>query len=541
MSLPSTLVAGFGSREALATEAGARRAFWVVFWMLLAVRAGLAGALPLTGDEAYYVRWGLHPAWGYYDHPPLIGWLLAPFASLGLHPLWVRMPQVLAVPVVALVLVAAVRDLGGGSRRTAAWLAGLLFVASGPSVLNVFVVTDTPLAVASALAGWAWLRAARDGRLRDYALAGLALGVAFTAKYFAVLLGLAFTVHALAGSRPERRRGWVVMFACALPFGLAHLAWNGMNCWWTVSFNMINRPQHNAGLATSLGLLALSLLYLLPPPLLRAWTRRGPATIAARDDGLLWMLAVPALVFLLVALTRPVGFHWLLSIWPFCFLLLGLRVEAGALAGPARFMVGFAAVHVLVAAAVVLLPGQVFESQARGGRGGQLYTGFVLVRHGDEVWSAMAPHAEGALLGALSGSTAATLWHLSGARPTLMLAEGSGYSRQFDRDTDFRAVEGRDVLVLAKRPFEPGDLERYFAGVEYREITVRGARFHLARGHAFRYAAYRDAVLVRVRDRFYARPSWLPSGGCFFCERYFAGEVCPVTPVRAPAGAPALP
>jgi hypothetical protein len=122
-----------------------------------------------------------------------------------------------------------------------------------------------------------------------------------------------------------------------------------------------------------------------------------------------------------------------------------------------------------------------------------------------------------------------------------MLAEGSGYSRQFDRDTDFRAVEGRDVLVLAKRPFEPGDLERYFAGVEYREITVRGARFHLARGHAFRYAAYRDAVLVRVRDRFYARPSWLPSGGCFFCERYFAGEVCPVTPDRAPAGAPALP
>ena len=95
--------------------------------------------------------------------------------------------------------------------------------------------------------------------------------------------------------------------------------------------------------------------------------------------------------------------------------------------------------------------------------------------------------------------------------------------------------------MLAKRAFEPGDLERYFSAVDYREIVVRGARFHLARGRGFRYAAYREAVLARVRDRFYARPAWLPSGGCFFCDRYFPGEVCPVTPSRAAAAAGALP
>jgi hypothetical protein len=528
-------------RARLADEAGARSAFWVAFGCLVAVRAFLAGSLPLTGDEAYYVRWGLHPAWGYYDHPPLIGWVLAPFASLGLHPLWVRLPQVLAVPAVALVLVAAVRDLGGSGRRTEAWLAGLLFLASGPSVLNVFVVTDTPLAVAAALAGWAWLRATRDGRTRDYALAGLALGIAFSAKYFALLLGLAFTAHALFGRGPVLRRGWLVMFACALPFGLQHLAWNLSNCWWTVSFNLLNRPQHSAGMLASLGLFALSLLYLLPPPLLLAWRRRVAALRPAREDGLFWILAVSGAVFLAVAAARPVGFHWLLSIWPFCFLLLALRVDARGLAGPSVFMIGFAALHAIVALSVVLLPGQVFETQLKRMRDGHFYNGFVLVRHGDEVWSAIAPHAAGATLGALSGSTAATLWHLSGARDTVMLAEGSGYSRQFDRDTDFRALDGRDILVLGKRPFDAGDLERYFVAVDYREVEVRGARFFLARGQGFRYAAYRDAVLVRVRDRFYARPAWLPAGGCFFCDRYFPGEVCPVTPAARAAGPGGLP
>jgi len=528
-------------RTGLATAQGARRAFWVVFWTLLAVRAVLAAALPLTGDEAYYARWGLQPAWGYYDHPPLIGWLLAPLVALSLDPLWVRLPQLIAVPAIALALVAAVRDLGGASRQAEAWLAGLLFVASGPSVLNVFVVTDTPLAVASVLAGWAWLRAVRDGRTRDYALAGLALGLAFSAKYFAVLLGLAFTAHAIAGRHPGRWRGWVVMLAFALPFGLQHLYWNWTHCWWTVSFNMLNRPPHAAGMLASLGLLALSLLYLWPPPLLLAWRHRATALRAARDDALFWILAVPAAAFLLVALTRPVGFHWLLSIWPFCFLLLALRVEARALVGPSRFMLAFGALHAIVAVAVVLLPGQVFEAQLKRMRDGHFYNGFVLVRHGDEVWSALEPHAAGATLGALSGSTAATLWHLSGARDTVMLAEGSGYSRQFDRDTDFRALDGRDILVLGKRPLPSGDLERYFTAVDYREVVVRGARFFLARGEGFRYTAYRDAVLVRVRDRFYARPAWLPSVGCFFCDRYFPAEVCPVTPAASAAGPGRLP
>ena len=51
--------------------------FHRILLVTLAVRVLLAAWLPMTGDEAYYVTWGRHPALGYYDQPPMTGWWLA--------------------------------------------------------------------------------------------------------------------------------------------------------------------------------------------------------------------------------------------------------------------------------------------------------------------------------------------------------------------------------------------------------------------------------------------------------------------------------
>ena len=51
--------------------------FFILLAATLAFRFWLAGALPMTGDEAYFIRWGEVPDWGYYDHPPMVGWWLA--------------------------------------------------------------------------------------------------------------------------------------------------------------------------------------------------------------------------------------------------------------------------------------------------------------------------------------------------------------------------------------------------------------------------------------------------------------------------------
>jgi len=58
---------------------------------LLVLRAFMAAQLPLSADEAYYWLWSLHPAAGYFDHPPMIAWLIrAGTALFGDTPFGVR-------------------------------------------------------------------------------------------------------------------------------------------------------------------------------------------------------------------------------------------------------------------------------------------------------------------------------------------------------------------------------------------------------------------------------------------------------------------
>jgi len=59
------------------------RLFAALLVLTLVFRFWLAAAFPITGDEAYFIWWGWMPDWGFYDHPPMIGWWLAGLLTLG--------------------------------------------------------------------------------------------------------------------------------------------------------------------------------------------------------------------------------------------------------------------------------------------------------------------------------------------------------------------------------------------------------------------------------------------------------------------------
>ena len=42
----------------------------------------VAGRFELSGDEAHYALYAYHLDWSYFDHPPLVGWLLAMVTAL---------------------------------------------------------------------------------------------------------------------------------------------------------------------------------------------------------------------------------------------------------------------------------------------------------------------------------------------------------------------------------------------------------------------------------------------------------------------------
>jgi hypothetical protein len=98
-------------------------------------------------------------------------------------------------------------------------------------------------------------------------------------KYFAAILGFRLSGRCAAPA-PGRRAGRVaIAYACTLP-ALALMAWwNSANCWPNYMFNFVNR-HGDAGWSLKTPLLyAVTLIYVLGPPVLwLAWKNRRSAS-----------------------------------------------------------------------------------------------------------------------------------------------------------------------------------------------------------------------------------------------------------------------
>ncbi|MCX7896953.1 MAG: glycosyltransferase family 39 protein [Rhodocyclaceae bacterium] len=501
------------------------RVFAAAALVLTLFRLWLAAAFPFTGDEAYFYWWGKFPDWGFYDHPPMVGWWLAALIPLSEAPLWLRLPQVVLPLLLALCVRSAWPRLfpSLAARRE---LAALAVLALPVSVWNVFITTDTPLVLFAVCSGLAWARAAQEDDKRWYLFAGLCLAGAVLSKYFAALLGFAYLVDALSRRTKGAAWGLLIVFACTLP-ALALMAWwNAAHCWSNYLFNFVNRHDAaNTGLNATTPLLYVATLAYALAPLLPWLLRRQPmqAGFAAREKPVRDVLArlgwIPLLLFALLSLFKKIGLHWVLAFLPFVALLTIARLPERLLRPLELSLVGLAAAHVLLIVAASQMPVEAWRRFT-------FYPSLVLTVDGQAI---MQEALKDAPLVASDGySNAATLGYLN-RRYVPVLGVGSGHARHDDMLTDWRQMEGRDVVLLRKTEPSPQDIDRYrrwFATVSVSYFEHRGARFWRVIGRSFRYAAYRDDVLDEIRQRYYRVPAWLPMTSCYFCARYFPASPC---------------
>jgi len=495
-----------------------RPAIWVGLLALLLFRLWFSAALPMTGDEAYFVLWGEYPAGGYYDHPPMVGWWLTGLLAVSRSEWVLRLPAVL----LPLVLAAGAWWLVRRHGVERAHAAALLVLLAPVDVWNVLITTDTPVILFTMLSALAYVAAQRHASLRWYAAAGALLGLAFLGKYFAALLGIAYLAHVLFIRRDAGRwAGFAVLLAAALPAPIYNLWWNSSHCWVNILFNFINR-HGDAGLSWQNPLLYVaSLAYLTTPWLLVAlWRQRSAVRQAARDsveaNTALWLALIPCGLFAAMSLTRSVGLHWLASFIPFLAVLAAIALPQAALARLVKWSAAFAALHVLLIAVVATLPMATWKKSAA-------YDGIVLTVRADELLERLQPYAADYSFAMDGYSPAATLaYHAQ--RPFAVFGEASFHARQDDFLTDWRAQDGRNVLVLRKSEPDRDYYAAFFRRVDFSEFELHGARYYLVLGQGFNFAVYHERVLRRIRDRFYRIPPWLPQRGCTFCERYFPEE-----------------
>jgi len=491
---------------------------WAGLLALVAFRFWFSAVLPMTGDEAYFVLWGEHPAGGYYDHPPMVGWWLTALLAVGRAEWWLRLPATLLPLILAGGAWWLVRPHGAERARIAGWLVLL----APADVWNVLITTDTPVILFTLLSALAYVAAQRRKSLSCYALAGALLGLAFLGKYFAALLGIAYLAHVLFIRRDAGRwAGFAVLLAAALPAPIYNLWWNSAHCWVNILFNFMNRND-DAGLSWQNPALYLaSLAYLATPWLLVAlWRQRGAVRQAAcasvEANSALWLAAIPLGLFAAMSLARPVGLHWLVSFLPFLAVLGAIALPLPTLAHLLKWSAAFAALHILAIAIIAALPMETWKKS-------EIYDGVVLTVRAEELLAELQPYAADYLFAMDGYSPAATLaYHAQ--RPFTVFGEGSFHARQDDFFTDWRAQDGRNVLILRKSSPNAADYAPYFRHVDYRDFDLHGVRYYLVLGQGFDYAVYHDRVLRRIRERFYRIPAWLPQRGCELCERYFPAD-----------------
>ncbi len=301
-------------------------------FVLLRLVSVILTPLNLGPDEAQYWRWADHLDWGYYSKPPLIAWTIAFTTSLFGQAEWaVRFFAPIGHGLAAFCLFLLGKQ--AFDTRTGVLAAFIYLLMPGVWLSSGIISTDgllLPCLCAGLLMLW---RQREDPNWLQGALLGLAIGVAFLAKYAAIyfLLGAGL----LAIIDPQTRRSLFQVYSLGTLLTLVavigpNLAWNAANDFATVNHTADNANWENSSynlshfprfLLDQMGvfgpvsfvLLMLGMFFILP---------NTDSESAKKDRWFLCFVLPPLIVIAIQAVISRAHANWAASAYPSASVLL---------------------------------------------------------------------------------------------------------------------------------------------------------------------------------------------------------------------------
>ena len=497
-----------------------QRLFFFSVIFTLAIKIFLSIAIPLTGDEAYFVLWGSHLDYGYYDHTPMAGWIMHLMLSFGRSQFIVRFPAVISSILVGIGIYLILKPLD----RIKAYLLAILFLVSPINIMNVLVSTDTPLVLFSFISAALLFLALKRDKYLLYALSGVFLGLSFLSKYFAVLLGIAYLAYFLISRRSKNKTlGFLLLFLSLVPFVALNLYWNYTHSWANIMFNLFNRAKKEDFSILNFFLFMLIQAYFLIPAGLYYLLRKKDELVSKLKNSdflfFVYIFAVPLVLLCLLSFKKAIGLHWMLSFYPFLYIVLFIYLSELEIPKAIEFTLFFTLAHLVIVATVLSLPTKVFSHT-------KFYYEVVLGKSPDAVLNKLRPYQKDFILTTPSYTDSAVLSYHSGAYFPVF-DTGTHHGRQDDFITDFKDFDGRNILILKEHLPDKGRYEKYFKRYEIKQFELDGATFYVVLGYGFNFNNYRDIALKEIKEKYYTIPKFLPYKTDYFNEKYFPSNQSP--------------
>ncbi|WP_443747941.1 ArnT family glycosyltransferase [Asticcacaulis solisilvae] len=298
---------------------------------LTVLRLVTAARADLVPDESYYWLWAQHPAFGYFDHPPMVAWWIGAFTTVfGHSPFAVRLPFVLSFIAASWLMYDAARRLfdANVAKRTLLWLNACLLLSVG----SVIATPDPPSVLMWVFGLWALARLKASGNGVWWLVFGLAAGLGIEAKYTNFFLGLGVVAWMIL-DRDARRwlvspslwLGALVAMAAMAP----NLIWNATHGYATLAkqFGRIDSGGFTlkflVELIISQPLLLNPLIFVFFVTAIKTWLKDRASTLT-----LLIALPVPLVAYLFVHVFHDrIQGNWPAPVFPGLVLLAAASAE----------------------------------------------------------------------------------------------------------------------------------------------------------------------------------------------------------------------
>ena len=139
--------------------------------------------------------------------------------------------------------------------------------------------------------------------------------------------------------------------------------------------------------------------------------------------------------------------------------------------------------------------------------------------HPREVLGPLADYQGRFILATKSYSRSALLEYYIGER-VIVFGKGSKHARQDDILTNFKELDGKDIVIIRKGTRYESEFKQCFNRMEIKHFSVERANFTLLLGYGFKYREYREIYLLTILEKYYKIPGWLPGSRSFFHEKY---------------------